>query len=136
MCSTQASPLGRGGHIFSTRAGTRVVPARRCWRSSAPLCYAIYSLIMTGSGISRGGGGGGPGDVFLLLLVAAEDEELDPVLNLRLLCLGMFAMTMTAMRRRMVAITAAAMIPPWTIVGMAVVGNGSNVVCKISGGVD
>lgn len=91
---------------------------------------------MTGSGISRAGGGGGPGDVFLLLLVAAEeDEELDPVLNLRLLCLGMFAMTMTAMRRRMVAIIAAAMIPPWTIVGVDVAGNGINVVCKMSGGV-
>ena len=86
---------------------------------------------MTGSGISRGGGGGGPGDVFLLLLVAAEDEELDPTLNLRLLCAGMFAMIMTAMRRRMVAITAAAMTPPWTMVGVDVVNKRLEGVCKM-----
>lgn len=75
---------------------------------------------MTGSGITRGGGGGGigdPGDDFLLLLVAAaeEDEELDRALSLRLLREGMFTKIMTAMRRRIVAITAAAMMPPWTI---------------------
>ena len=71
----------------------------------------------TGTGISSGGGGGGPGDIFVLLLLvaAAEDEESDAALNLRCLRRGMFAKIMTAMSKRMVAITAAAMIPPWTM---------------------
>ena len=71
---------------------------------------------MTGSGISIGGGGwgGDPGEVLLLLLALVEPEELDPV-DLRLLRHGKFAKSRTAMRRRMVAITAAAMMPPWTM---------------------
>ena len=67
---------------------------------------------MTGSGISRGGGGGGPGDP-----ATVESEELDAVLSLRFLRSGRFAKSMTAMRRRTVAIMAAAMMPPWIILG-------------------
>ena len=67
---------------------------------------------MTGSGISIGGGGGGgdPGEDLLLLLVL---EEPDPVADLRFLRHGRFTKSRTAIRRRMVAITAAAMMPPW-----------------------
>ena len=71
---------------------------------------------MTGSCISIGGGGGGggdPGEVFLLLLAVVEPEELDSVVDLRFLRNGRFTKSRTAMRRRMVAITAAAMMPPW-----------------------
>ena len=71
---------------------------------------------MTGSCIWIGGGGGGggdPGEVFLLLLAVVEPEELDPVVDLRFLRHGRFTKSRTAMRRRMVAITAAAMMPPW-----------------------
>lgn len=82
---------------------------------------------MTGSGITGGAGGGGigdPGDDFLLLLVAApeeDDEELDRALAFRLLREGMFTKIKTAMRRRIVAITAAAMMPPWTILRVEIV---------------
>lgn len=75
----------------------------------------MWPPTMTGSGISIGGGGGGgdPGEDLLLLLALEEPEELDPVLDLRLLRHGRFAKSRTAMRRRMVAITAAATMPPW-----------------------
>ena len=52
---------------------------------------------------------------FLLLLAVVEPEELDPGVDLRFLRHGRFTKSRTAMRRRMVAITAAAMMPPWTM---------------------
>ena len=72
---------------------------------------------MTCSGISIGGGGGGgdTGEEFLLLLEVVEPEELDPVVDLRFLRHGRFTKSRTAMRKRMVAITPAAMMPPWTM---------------------
>ena len=71
--------------------------------------------IRSASGISIGGGGGGcdPGEGFLLLLTVEESEELELVVGLRFLRNGRFTKSRTAMRRRMVAITAAAMMPPW-----------------------
>ena len=72
---------------------------------------------MIGSGISIGGGGGGrdPGERFWLLLALEEPEELNLVVELRFLLHGRFTKSTMAMRVRMVAITAAAMMPPWVI---------------------
>ncbi len=82
-----------------------------------PFCLAI---IAAGGIIIGGGGGGGPGDpddsfLLLLLLAVVDDEELEPVLDFRFLGRGMFTKIMTAMRSRAVAIIAAAIMPPCTI---------------------